>query len=234
MNPLDRIFANLDRWRHLPAYQLERRVDIFFSVYLKGLVEEVTGVPLEDEILPEVPIKRDLVWPEQRSSQSVKVDYALFAKDRKHVFFVELKTDASSRRDLQDGYLSAARRLGFRKIVRGFCDILLDTKAHQKYHHLASALARLGYLELPTDLRQFIYPTPRGAELTQRLSAIRVTEADSLVEILYVQPKVTEGVRCIDFQRFAEYVARHPDPLSQAFASHLLRWQAAAGSSEPL
>jgi len=55
--PLDAVFGNLDRWRHLPAYQLERRVDIFFSVYLKGLLEEVTGVALEEELLPELPIK---------------------------------------------------------------------------------------------------------------------------------------------------------------------------------
>jgi hypothetical protein len=32
MDPLDRVFENLDRWRHLPAYQMERRADIFFSV----------------------------------------------------------------------------------------------------------------------------------------------------------------------------------------------------------
>ena len=233
MNPLERIFANLDRWRHLPAYQLERRVDIFFSVYLKGLVEEVTGVELEDEILPELPIKRDLIWPDQPSSTSVKVDYVLFSKRRHQVFFVELKTCAESRRVLQDDYLLAAQRLGFGKILRGFCDILRDTSAHQKYHHLATALARLGYLELPLDLRQFIYPTPRMG-LGQRLSAIRVTGADSLVEVLYVEPEMTEGVRSIDFSRFAAYVARHDDPLSRTFADHLLRWRAAAGSSEPI
>jgi len=43
--------------------------------------------------------------------------YALFAKDRSKVYFVELKTNA-----------------------------------HQTYHHLASALARLGYLTTPEDL----------------------------------------------------------------------------------
>jgi hypothetical protein len=79
MNPLERAFENLDRWRHFPAYQLERRVDIFFSIYLKGLVEELTGVALEDEILPELPIKRDLIWTEHPTHKSVKIDYALAA-----------------------------------------------------------------------------------------------------------------------------------------------------------
>jgi len=32
--PLQTIFRHLDCWRHLPAYQLERRADIFFSAYL--------------------------------------------------------------------------------------------------------------------------------------------------------------------------------------------------------
>ena len=54
MDPLSRVFENLDRWRHLPGYQLERRADIFFSAYLEDVVEEVTGVPLEEEIIPEL------------------------------------------------------------------------------------------------------------------------------------------------------------------------------------
>jgi len=232
MEPLDRVFENLDRWRHLPAYQLERRADIFFSVYLKGVVEEVTGVALQEEMLPELPIKRDLIWSEQPSHKSVKVDYVLFSKDRRRVFFVELKTDAQSRRDAQDEYLEAATRLGFRKIVQGVCDILLETKTHQKYHHLASALMRLGYITMPHDLRDFVYPAPRVG-LTQRLGAIQVTDEDALVEVLYVQPEATEGVRGIDFAQFAAYVARHDDPLSRAFASHLLKWRSVAGGSEP-
>ena len=82
MDPLRTLFGNLDRWRHLPAYQLERRIDIFFSVYLKALLEAVTGVALEDEMLPELPIKGGLIWPEVLGHSSVKVDYALFEGGR--------------------------------------------------------------------------------------------------------------------------------------------------------
>lgn len=228
MEPLDRVFENLDRWRHLPAYQLERRVDMFFSVYLKGLVEEATGVALDDEMLPELPIKRDLIWADHPTHQSVKVDYALFSKDRRQVFFVELKTDSNSRRNAQDEYLEAAKLLGFRKITQGVCDIIRRTEAHQKYYHLASALARLGYLTMPDDLRELIYPAPRPG-LSERLQALRVTEVEATVEVLYVQPAATPGVHCIDFAQFAEYVARSRDPLSQAFARHLIRWCEPAG-----
>jgi len=232
VDPLDAVFHHLDLWRHLPAYQLERRADIFFSVYLKGIVEEVTGTPLEDEIIPELPIKRALIWPEHPSEKSVKVDYALFAKDRSRVFFVELKTDSGSRRDTQDHYLLTAKRLGFRAIVEGIRSIMQSTTAQQKYHHLAAALARLGFLSLPTDIAQYLYPAPRTG-LTQRLVAISVGPADPPIDVIYIQPEATEGDRCIDFARFAAYVGRFSDPLSRSFSQRLLVWRSAAGSSAP-
>jgi hypothetical protein len=66
-----------------------------------------TGVALEDELLPELPIKRDLIWPEFAGHSRVKLDYALFTK----VYFVELKTDARSRRNTQDHARSTSRSL---------------------------------------------------------------------------------------------------------------------------
>jgi hypothetical protein len=38
MEPLNQMFEMLDRWRHLPAYQLERRADILFAIYLPGFL----------------------------------------------------------------------------------------------------------------------------------------------------------------------------------------------------
>lgn len=229
MDPVEAIFGNLDRWRNLPAYQLERRADVFFSVYLKDIVEEFTGVTLEPEILPELPIKRDLIWADRSTNQSVKVDYVLFAKDRSRVFFVELKTDPGSRRDVQDEYLETAKRVGFRRIVEGVRAIIMASKARQKYHHLAAALARLGYLSLPTDLPHFMSAAPPPG-WRERLAAIAVTEFPDDIEVIYVQPNATDRACCIDFARFAEFVARSSDAFSQAFAKHLLIWRAAAGS----
>lgn len=228
MEPLDAIFANLDTWRHLPAYQLERRVDVFFSVYLRGVVEEFTGVALEKELIPELPIKRDLVWPDQPSEQSMKVDYALFAKDRSRVFFLELKTDGASRRDSQDEYLEVAKRIGFRPILDGIRAIILKSTAHQKYHHLATSLARLGYLRLPPDLDRYLYPAPRRG-LSAKLAEITTAPTEVPIEVIYVQPIRTGDDRCIDFDQFAAHVARFDDPFSRHFAAHLLRWKEPAG-----
>lgn len=232
MNHLEALFANLDRWRHLPNYQLERRADIFFSIYLVDLLKEVTGVDLDHAIVPELPIKRDLIWTDLPTDKSVKVDYVLFAKDRSRVFFVELKTDGGSRRDEQDHYLETAKQLGFRKIVEGLCSIVRSTTAHQKYHHLLSLLAGLGYVTMPADIREYLYPRPRPG-LSARLEQIAPTALESTIEVLYIQPTNTEGDRCIDFETFAEHVARHDDPLSQTFAAHLRKWRDAAGACVP-
>lgn len=232
VDPLDALFLNLDTWRHLPNYQLERRADIFFSVYLKGVVEEFTRVALEEDILPELPLKRDLIWPNHPTNKSVKVDYALFAKDRSRVFFVELKTDGASRRDAQDTYLETAKDLGFRKIVEGIREILLSTTAHQKYHHLAVVLERLGYLALPRDLPSYIYPAPRDG-LRASLGQIVVAAHDPAVEVIYLQPEASAGERCIDFEMFAQHVEKFSDPVSRKFAEHLRSWRAAAGSRVP-
>jgi hypothetical protein len=227
MDPLDRLFEHLDRWRHLPAYQLERRADVFFSVYLKEVVEKVTGVALEDVMIPELPIKHD------GTSQSDKVDYALFAKDRSRVYFVELKTDAGSRNAHQDAYLKRASDHGFRHVVDGIRTILLSTTEHQKYHHLAVALKRLGYLEIPGTLAEHTHPellSGRG-KLVER---IVVAPVESSIEVLYVQPEVTEGDRCIDFAAFADHVGGHADPFSQRFAAALRGWRTAAGLDAPV
>ena len=145
---------------------------------------------------------------------------------------MELKTDAGSRRDVQDHYLETAKQLGFRKVVAGICSIVRKTTAHQKYHHLVSALAALGYVTMPDDIREFLYPAPRVG-LTERLRRVAATEADSTIEVLYVQPESTKGDRCIDFARFAEFVERHDDPLSRVFAAHLRKWKDAAGACVP-
>ena len=34
------IFDLLDKWRHFPSYQLERRADIFFAAFLPDLIDD--------------------------------------------------------------------------------------------------------------------------------------------------------------------------------------------------
>ena len=46
MESVQQVFSLLDRWRHLPNYQLERRADIFFAVYLPKILEQRFAVDM--------------------------------------------------------------------------------------------------------------------------------------------------------------------------------------------
>ncbi len=82
-NKIEQIFKNLESWRKLPKYQLERRLDIFFSIYLKEIVEvfykEILNekdIKLSEVIIPEFPLKKD------GSNNSTNVDYVMFCKKK--------------------------------------------------------------------------------------------------------------------------------------------------------
>jgi hypothetical protein len=230
-DPLATLFANMDRWRHLPAYQLERRADIFFSAYLPAVVAEHTGVEVSPEMIPELPIRRDLIWPEKPSKTSVKVDYAVFAADRSRVFFVELKTDGASRRDSQDLYLARSIEVGFDRIVQGIVEISQATHACQKYGHLLHALAKQGCVRLPDGLDGHLWPTVRrGLGKLLREVEVSVHEGEFEVEVVYLQPARSDADSCIDFEDFAAHVEQHDDPVSRAFAASLRGWVRSAGS----
>lgn len=209
MDPLHTLFEHLDRWRALPAYQLERRADAFFSIYLAEALAEHTGWHIRDLLIPELPIKRDLIWPDTPSFLSVKVDYLAVASDR--VVFVELKTDTGSRRASQDHYLHVAQQVGMRAVLQGIVDIAGRSKARAKYLALLQGLQELGLIWLPPGL---------GPKRWALLSQVRVT-CDLPIEVVYVQPT---GDDCLDFETLAGMVARHADPLSQRFAASLRRW----------
>lgn len=232
MKPIKTVFLNLNRWRHLPAYQLERRADIFFSVYLPTVLEEFTGKKLAPTIIPEFPIKRDLISLKTKNNLSVKVDYVLFAEDLHTTFFIELKTDTASRKEAQDEYLAKAKEIGFTRILAGLCEILQSTNAYQKYYHLLHMLKELGFLEIPEDIEQYIYPKPKQG-LRRRFREITINPVDTRIEVVYVQPTDSCTVNCISFKYFADTIENFRDPLSVLFREHLKRWQQPAGSIPP-
>lgn len=45
MNKTETIFNLMDSWRRLPSYQLERRADLFFALYIPQALEEKLGFP---------------------------------------------------------------------------------------------------------------------------------------------------------------------------------------------
>ena len=81
---LERVLALLDRWRHLPAYQLERPAATFFALFLPEVLKKDFKLEEEPEIVPEFPIKKPT------NHQSHNADFFAYARGCRRSFLVEL------------------------------------------------------------------------------------------------------------------------------------------------
>ena len=83
---LNRALKTLDEWRHLPAYQLERRVDIFLGLLLPDILEAKFELQNNHmKVIPEFPLHKGLIVnaddEDGEDHQSVKVDFSVFYPD---------------------------------------------------------------------------------------------------------------------------------------------------------
>lgn len=141
---LQNIFERLSDWKRLPNYQLERRLDIFISMYVKELLEEKLW-PLSDVIIPEFPISRKTLGETIGINQTVKVDYVLFPKDLNNpIIFLELKTDNGSVRDGQINYLLKAKNAGIEIILNDWIEVYNKSTSKKKYKYLFEKLDKSG------------------------------------------------------------------------------------------
>lgn len=210
------IFQLLDKWSGFPAYKLEPRVDIFFSLYLKEVVERKLGNVEIIGITPEFPIRlgslKDIRGAiESTYNRSFKADYLL--KSREKSFLLELKTDSNSIKNDQIAYLESARSAGFHALLAGALELHKKTKSRAKYENL---------------LKEVFGPD------CQEGSRDPSSHPDA-IEIIYVIPdkKSAKGLldnpetHVIDFAFFAETVllnrTRAPE-FNQIFAEHLEKW----------
>lgn len=223
MDPIAQIFGRLDTWRHLPSYQLERRADIFFSVYMREVLETNLGYQIRDEFVPEFPVRIGSIDPSKSSNESFKIDYLLLSADGTQPIFVELKTDNRSRRDEQDQYLLDAQQVGLGCLLDGLIDVFEATSAKRKYYHLFVQLERMGLLELPRHFCRIMESTNlRGATETARAISTFGDRCQPPI-VRYVQP-LAEEEGAISFAEFANIVGRHDDPVSRNFAQSLQEW----------
>lgn len=222
LNPTTDIFDRMDSWRHLPGYQLERRADLLFSLYLPEALGKKLGRPVVPALIPEFPVRVGTVYPETRSNKSFKIDYLALTEDRAAAVFVELKTDARSRRTEQDRYLGAAREAGLARLLEGLLDIFRASSAKRKYFCLLQLAEKLGLLRIPERLRGLVLEKSLTG-INQASRDVEITCAAAETRIVYLQPKGS-GEDVLNFTEFAETVRAHPDGLSQRFAQSLGEW----------
>jgi len=174
MNPFNEIFNNMDTCRHFPVYQLERRADIFFFIYLQEVLAEKFHTEIEG-IIPEFSVHIGTI-AHSGSNQSFKIDYLAKAKNDNRLFFVKLKTDEGSRRIAQDTYLEQEKKAGMEKLLDGLRKIYKATASKKKYQHLLVALEELGLIKLEA----------RGVYV--------INHEDYDVDIVYIQPNNPYGL----------------------------------------
>ncbi len=204
---IDKLFSHMDDWRNLPAYQLERRADIFFSIYLEEIIKSKYGQTIKP-VIPEFPVRAgDVVENHKRPDLSFKIDYVAVSEDDKYVFLIELKTDQSSRRSEQDDYLNKAQKNNVRKLIDGIIKIYkaTDSKYIKKYDYLISKLSQLGWIK------------------KENLQLIN-TAKDYKIIIVFIQPRNDDNSPdTISFNDICS-ILKGQDDLTKRFAKSLGNW----------
>ena len=222
MKQIDTLFNRMDAWRHFPNYQLERRADIFFALYLPEVLEAKLRFAVGSELAPEFPVRIGTIYPNIPIDKSYKIDYVALSATADKAVLVELKTEGLSRRPEQDKYLLAAQKAGLPALLEGLLDIFRATNAKRKYFCLLLHLESMGLLRIPMQMKDIMAATTlQGANEGSRQIEITAKTTESL--IVYVQLN-GNGPDIISFREFADVVRRHDDPVSQRFAVSLCEW----------
>ncbi len=219
---IGRLFDRMDSWRHLPSYQLERRADLFFSLYLPEVLEAKLGYPIMPQLIPEFPVRIGTIYPHIPIDKSYKIDYVALSQSRQDAVFVELKTESLSRRPEQDAYLLAAQEVGMNGLLEGLLSICKATNSKRKYCCLLDLLADMDLLSTPESLREILCSRSLQG-INAALEEVSVTSTVKRCHTVYVQPR-GEGPGVIPFGDLVSLVQRKHDPVSQRFAQSLKEW----------
>ena len=151
MSAMYEVLRQLDEWRHLPAYQLERRVDIFFGMFLSKVIERTLDIHV-DEVIPEFPLHkgRFKISEAREDHQSVNVDFVAVGHQgkKKRVLLIELKTDIGSLNPDQLANMEKARRANSKDLFQGVILAARNSESKHKYAHLIWRLVKQGCLHL--------------------------------------------------------------------------------------
>jgi hypothetical protein len=207
MQSQEQLFSLLDKWRHLPSYQLERRADIFFAMYLPEISRKLLGFAVKT-IIPEFPVRIGTIVKSSQSNRSFKIDYLLRAARGNKVAFLELKTDMASKRPEQEAYLKAAKQAGMVNLLEGLRSIVGATAQKTKYQALIDELVEGGFLA-QSDRNTF-----------------SIAKGHYQIEIVYIQPRgeMLPYATVVSFAQVARIARGAGDAFGKRFAASLETW----------
>jgi hypothetical protein len=204
---INKLFDTLDDWRNLPAYQLERRADIFFAINLEKIIEYKFSIKI-DFIIPEFPVRvGEISLKHPDLNKSFKIDYLTFSKKENKVFLIELKTDQRSRRETQDWYLDSASKIKVKGLVSGLLKIYNATNQKVKYNKLLDKIEKIGWIERENKTIKNL-----GIEIEPT--------------IIYIQPLNKNNEKSIiSFDDIIKALSDSNDQMTKRFIESLEKWK---------
>ena len=238
---IERVFELLDRWRHLPNYQLERRADIFFALFLPEVLEahlskqENCSVEINPTLIPEFPIKK------KNGNQSINVDYFALSQDGERAFLIELKTDMKSiDKKREPNRISVLKNAAMAQIIDGLKSIAKsesvrrDPQTRGKYFRLFYELENMKLIKIPNrdDFEELLprrqMKKPKYEQYIEEIYEVGIGKSPSL-KIVYVVPE-SDPILCdvdrIYFEEFACIVERGQGSkeVRSLIACYLRKW----------
>jgi len=201
---VEMMLKNLDNWRHLPKYQLERRADMFFGLFIRHIMEARYG-RMHDLIIPEFPYKND-----KERNTTVNFDYVLFSENLDRVFVVELKTEPESAGGINNSYLNKVVEIPFEDIIGDLKSVVAATNQKNKYNCLIKLLEQIGFILKDSGNKWEC--SPKTGKPT----------------VVYLTPKLKKELNgkfdMILFDEAADILSKSGGAVECHFASYLRRW----------
>ena len=236
---VEKLFKRMDDWRHLPSYQLERRVDLFFSLYLpEVLSKEYSGINIRQDLIPEFPIRIGTIDKTKReNNQSKKVDYLALSADGTTAYLIELKTDNASIIDEQTETLVSACEKSFAELLEGLLKIFnsdsLNSIRRRKYLYLLNKLYHMKQIYMPAKLKKIMEnETLHG--ITKASNDLKVTTKVEQIMPVYIVPSSSvksylvkkSEIKIITFADFIKVIddMNCNDMVSTQFKTYLSDW----------
>jgi hypothetical protein len=215
---IEQLFSLLTEWRAFPNYQLERRADIFFALYLKEILRDKYPDNEFELIIPEFPLRYGSIREEDQgngANRSAKVDYVCVDRVNEFCVLLELKTEERSLRVDQFENMKNALKAGYAALLDGVRELIKHTKEKGKYTTLLKYLDA----EVPTNAGAMARHGSGTPMSGMKMTIIKPTANESTCP---------EDCDVISFDAVAAAlgkIAGPSDHLTQAFISALANWR---------
>jgi hypothetical protein len=234
LNSVETIFNNLDDWRKLPAYQLERRADIFFATYLHEVLKNLK-ISNDINIIPEFPLSKKAFRENYVHHDSVKMDYLVLDKENHKAIFVELKTDMNSVDYNQYQNMVTASKVKLSQICQWAIEAFpRNIIKRRKYYHLLTKLNELGLIIIPESVKDMIESNDHRGIKNNLKQIYADKDVNNFIiphDILYILPYLNPPSlpdlkirQQVTFEKFAENISTK-DELALRFIESLDKWR---------